>query len=73
MHSDNGIHLVTTGSTASRGVGPEAPRPIEATDIVRETLLILQECYPALTKSDQLLVDLVTSLVFLRLQKAGGR
>jgi len=72
MHSDKGIHLVTKVRTAS-GVGPEASRPIEAKDIVRETLLILQECYPALTKSDQLLVDLVTSLVLIRLQKAGGR
>ena len=72
MHSDNGIHLVTKSRTAS-GVGPEAPRPIDAKDIVRETLLILQECYPALTESDQLLLDLVTSLVVIRLQKAGGR
>jgi hypothetical protein len=70
MHSDKGIHSVTKGRTAS-GVGPEAPRPIEAKDIVRETLLILQECNPALTESDPLLVDLVTSLVVIRLQKAG--
>ena len=72
MHSDKGIHLVTKSRTAS-GVGPEAPRPIEAQDIVRETLRIVQECNQVLAESDQLFVDLVTSLVFVRLSKAGGR
>ena len=40
-------------------------------DIVRETLRIARECNQVLT--DQLFIELVASLVVVRLQKAGGR
>ena len=49
----------------------------QVTDIVRETLTIARECDEALAnsdlKKDRVLIDLVASLVIVRLRKAGAR
>jgi hypothetical protein len=74
MQNDTRIHLVgcreyqsATDSELSRNIG----------DIVRETLTIARDCDEELARSnlkkDPLLIELIASLVVVRLRKAGGR
>jgi hypothetical protein len=54
-----------------------APTVLNTEDIVRETLTVAHECGEALVgidlRKDQLLVELVASLVVVRLRKAGAQ
>ena len=55
----------------SATITAQQPALYDAKDIVRETLRIVRECNQVLTESSQLFIELVATLVLVRLQKAG--
>jgi hypothetical protein len=65
------IHLVSAAAETF------LVRQLDPRDIVRETLTVVRECDGALAgidlKKDHLLVELVASLVVVRLRRAGSR
>jgi polysaccharide deacetylase 2 family uncharacterized protein YibQ len=79
MHNESKIHLVarrelqSARNTASR----EGSALAKVGDIVRETLTVARECSEALAGSDlrkdQLLIELIASVVVVRLRKAGAQ
>jgi hypothetical protein len=79
MHADSKIHLVGRPELQpiSKSESRKKAQAKQVGDIVRETLTVARECVEALAESDfekdQLLIDLVASLVVARLRKAGGR
>ena len=81
MHTNSKIHLVDRRqpqSAIESEPGALPPRrQIEPVEIVRETLAIAHECGQTLSgidlKKDQLLIELVASLVVVRLRKAGAQ
>jgi hypothetical protein len=80
MQRNSEIHLVGRRDLhAATNAALEDVHPLtnlNPQDIVRETLNIAHECGEALAevdiKKDQLLVELVSSLVVVRLRKAGA-
>ena len=81
MQNQNRIHLVGRNELQSTlnsqlRILPAAPL-LNPEDIVRETLTVAHECGDALAgidaDKDQLLVELVASLVIVRLRKVGAR
>ena len=81
MQNQNRIHLVGRNELQSTlnsqlRILP-AVTSLDAQDIVRETLTVAHECGDALAGidvcQDQLLVELVASLVVVRLRKAGSQ
>ena len=57
----------------SATITAQQPAMYDPKDIVRETLMIVHECNQVLTGSNQLFIELVATLVVVRLQKAGAR
>jgi hypothetical protein len=76
MHNHSKIHLAGRSELQLAG-NPATISGDQVTDIVRETLTIARECDEALAssdlKKDRVLIDLVASLVIVRLRKAGAR
>ena len=79
MHNDSKIHLVARREVQkARDTPPREGSALvkQVGDIVRETLTVARECNEAIARSDlkkdQLLIELVASLVVVRLRKAGA-
>lgn len=68
MRTGEKIHLVCAAAPAV----PSTHRELDPREIVRETLAIMHECSQAFA-SDELLVDLVASLIVVRLRKGSLR
>ena len=82
MQNQNRIHLVGRNElqstlNAQLRILPADREPLSPEDIVRETLTVAHECGDVLAgvdvHQDQLLVELVASLVVVRLRKAGSQ
>lgn len=82
MQNQNRIHLVggqelQSALNSQLRILPAMNEALSPEDIVRETLTVAHECGDALfgidVRKDQLLVELVASLVVVRLRKAGSR
>ena len=65
MHTEHKIHLVPRAGLAS---AQAKRRQLDPREIVRETLAIMHECSQAF-ESNELLVDLVTSVIVVRMKK----
>ena len=82
MQNQNRIHLVGRNELQSTlnsqlRILPATREALNPEDIVRETLTVARECGDALVgiavRQDQLLIELVASLVVVRLRKAGSQ
>lgn len=71
MSTGENIHVVRAAAPAVPAAAPavpSTPRDLDPREIVHETFAIMRECSQAFA-SDDLLVDLVASVIVVRLRK----